>query len=103
MEVLLLPFCYKSKREHGYTDKTLSDYISQMNKNYWVVRKPIKGDKHQWTFLLGSNTELFKDYKSIEFFRMDSDEAQNFFIKLDLSKKQQLDKIQTNFFDKFDD
>jgi hypothetical protein len=94
MELLLYLAATNIKREFGYTNKYLSDYMREIGKEYWLIKKPIKGDKFQWTFLLGSNSDIFKDYKKIDFLRLDSAEAQKFFPILELTTKQRQDLIQ---------
>lgn len=94
MELLLYLAATNIKREFGYTNRYLSDYMREIGKEYWLIKKPIKGDKFQWTFLLGSNSDIFKDYKRIDFLRLDSDEAQKFFPVLELTAKQRQDLLQ---------
>jgi hypothetical protein len=94
MELLLYLAATNIKREFGYTNKFLSDYMREIGKEYWLIKKPIKGDKFQWTFLLGSNSDIFKNYRKIDFLRLDSADAQEFFPKLELTTKQRQNLLQ---------
>ena len=94
MELLIYIAATNIKREFEYKKKNLIDFMRETGKDYWLIKKPIKGDKHQWTFLLGSSFPIFQNYKKIEFFQLDSSDAQNFFPKLNLSSKQRQDLIQ---------
>lgn len=92
MEILVYIPTTNVKRQRG---KLLSDYMKEMKKEYWLVRKPFSWDKHKWTFLLGcSHPTIFKGYKGIDFVRLDSPEAEGFFPKLNLSAKQRMKQIQ---------
>ncbi len=97
MEILIYVSSTSIKRIHQHTNKLLSDYMQDIGKKYWLVRKPISWDQNKWTFLMGSNSDIFKDYKKINFLRLDSPEAQVFFPKLNLSEKQRQAAVQLKF------
>lgn len=99
MEILIYLSATNVKRINHDSGKRLSDYMSDIGKQYWLVRKPIKRDSHQWTFLLGSNTDIFKDYKRINFYRIDSKEAQEILLKLDLTENERFEIIQPRLFE----
>jgi len=99
MEVLMYLSATNLKREHDITPQLLSDRIAGIGKSHWIVRRPIAGDSHQWTFLLGSNTDLFTDYRRIDFYHLNSKEAQSFFPKLNFTVKQRFERLQRRLFD----
>jgi three-Cys-motif partner protein len=99
MEILLYLSARNIKRLHHLTKKSLLDYMQEIGKKYWLIRKPDKFDRLEWTFLLGSNTDIFKNYKKIDFYKLDSDEAQKFFPKLNLTSKERMEKLQPRLFD----
>lgn len=99
MEILIYISTTNIKRLYQHRHKLLSDYMAEVGKAYWLVRKPLKQDPHKWTFLLGSNVPLFKDYKSIGFMRLDSQEAQRFFPTLNLTARQRREQNQPRLLD----
>ncbi len=99
MEILFYLSATGVKRQFQQTHKFLADFLDATGKQHWLIRKPFKGDNHQWTFLLGSNSDLFKPYKSIRgyFFILDSPEGQEVFEKINLSQDQRFEQKQTRF------
>ncbi len=92
MEILIYLPSTNVKRTYQYTEKRLKDYIDSIGKKHWLVRKPISWDQFKWTFLLGSNAQsLFGDYKSIDFFRLESQKGQKILEKLNLTEKEQIE------------
>lgn len=49
---------------------TLCDMISGINKKHWIIRTPV--DRHQWTFLIGTNWNAFPEFKTLGFHNIDS-------------------------------
>ena len=98
MEILIYLSATNIKRLHQHTRKLLSDYMDVVGKKHWLIRKPFSWDRHEWTFLLGSSTSLFKNYKSIDFWQIESEPAQEYFAKLNLTSKQRQEKLQPPLF-----
>ncbi|MDP1547004.1 MAG: three-Cys-motif partner protein TcmP [Anaerolineales bacterium] len=99
MEILFYLSATGVKRQFQQTHKLLEDFLNATGKQHWLIRKPIKGDKHQWTFLLGSNSDLFKPYRSIRsyFYLLNSPEGQQVFEKMNLSQDQRIEQKQPRF------
>jgi hypothetical protein len=53
--------------------KRLTEYLSVIPKKHWIVREPM--DKHQWTFLIGTNWTNFPVFERIGFHRADSSQG----------------------------
>ncbi len=96
MEILFYLSATGIKRQFQQTHKLLADFLNATGKQHWLIRKPFKGDKHQWTFLLGSNSDLFKPYKSIRsyFYSLESLEGQQVFEKMNFSQEQRVEQKQ---------
>ena len=94
MEILIYLSATNIKRLYQHTHKLLSDHMNVVGKEHWLIRKPFSWDRHEWTFLLGSNSKLFKDYKTIDFWQIESELAQEYFAKLNLTGKQRQEKLQ---------
>ncbi|MCW5887879.1 MAG: three-Cys-motif partner protein TcmP [Anaerolineales bacterium] len=86
IEVLIHLSATALKRVPG--EPSLAEVLQILGKQHWLIRQPFKGDPQQWTFLLGSNTQLFGKYKKIDFYPLESPEAQAFFDRINLTKNQ---------------
>ena len=99
MEILIYLSATNVKRQYQQTKKFLADFLTETNKHYWLIRRPFRGDSHQWTFLLGSNIDFFKPHKRIQnyFCILNSPEGQAVFEKMNLSQDQRFEQKQTRF------
>lgn len=50
----------------------VSDIIDATDKKIWLIRRPLTGDRWQWTFLFGTNYSEIKAWESEGFYRIDS-------------------------------
>lgn len=95
LEILIYVSASNLKRGQPATGIQLGDYIAGIQKSHWLVRAPDADDKHQWTFLLGSNgNSVFKDYKSIHLYDIKSKNGQSALERLNLTRKQRTEIYQ---------
>lgn len=91
MEILIYLPSTNVKRTYQYTEKRLTDYITAVGKTNWLIRRAISWDQFKWTFLLGSNASIFKDYKNIDFYRLESNQGKDILDKLNLTEKERFE------------
>lgn len=63
--------------------ESLVDSLKRINKAVWIVRKP--RNKHQWTFLLGTNWGDFPQWKKRGFYSVESPEGAEILERLNYS------------------
>lgn len=99
MEILFYLSATGVKRQFQQTHQLLADFLNATGNLHWLIRKPFKGDSHQWTFLLGSNIDFFKPHKKIQsyFCTLNSPEGQEVFEKMNLSQDQRFEQKQQRF------
>jgi hypothetical protein len=66
--------------------KRLSEYLRMINKRFWIVREP--QNKHQWTFLIGSNWDSFPVFELLGFHKTDSKIGREIMHRLDTTNKE---------------
>jgi len=94
MEILIYLSSTNIKRVYQFTGKRLVDGINAVGKGFWLIKNPVDWDKHKWTFLLGASVPIFKDYKRIGFFRLDSARGQEIFEELNLTEQERFESKQ---------
>jgi hypothetical protein len=57
-------------------NQTLEESLQEINKEFWLIRRPNRRDRFQWTFLFGTNWEDVKNWKKLGLFRVDSADGQ---------------------------
>lgn len=62
---------------------TLVAGMEKINKRYWLIRKP--ADKHQWTFLVGTNWAHFPTWEKQGFYQVSSSCGQSILERLNLT------------------
>jgi len=44
--------------DSSYNYRRLTEYIGKLPKTHWQIRQPAEADKHQWSFLFGTNWDV---------------------------------------------
>jgi three-Cys-motif partner protein len=96
MEILIYVATTNLKRAPGAP--VFSDYLNAIPKTNWLVREKQAGDSQGWTFLLGSRTNTFGNYKKIGFYRIDDPNVQESFQMFDKTQDQLRNERQTKMF-----
>jgi three-Cys-motif partner protein len=66
--------------------KTLLQHLVNINKKYWLVREP--HDKHQWSFVLGTNWANFPALEKIGLYKSHSEKGRQIIQVLNLTHKE---------------
>ncbi len=92
MEILISVTATGVKRGK-VTELRLGEWVRQMGKRYWGIRKPY--GQWQWTFLFGSDYVGFnKDYRKIDMYPIDSKNGQSFLDVASYTQKELAKKAQ---------
>lgn len=99
-EILInFPGALFKRSPESYRDEVfISDHMDKLKKNFWLIKDLVASDKHQWTFLLGTNFKDIKDFLKIGMYRIDKPKGANIFERVNLSKRQLENKYQMRMF-----
>ena len=69
--------------------------IEKIPKTHWLIREARRGDKHQWTFLMGTGvSRLFRGLKKERFHPIDSSEGQRILEQLNYTRRELFERRQ---------
>ncbi len=83
----------RNREDHEHNEY-LTDLLEKIPKSLWLVRDVKPGDKHQWTFLMGTNArasngdELFRGLTQERFFPISDKRGREILEYLNLTKKE---------------
>jgi hypothetical protein len=83
---------FKRSPSHYKDEIYISLHLERLKK-YWFVKDLAKGDKHQWTFLLGTDWEGMKEYPSVGLMSILKPKGAKIFERIDKSKNQIKKKV----------
>lgn len=86
---------FKRSPSHYNDEILLSDHMDKMNKELWFIKDLLLGDKHQWTFLLGTNMRDMKEYTDIGLLHVHKPKGKRIFERVNWSKGQLKKKLGT--------
>lgn len=90
-EILLhIPAVTIKRRSRAYNiSERLTDLMGKIPKKHWLIRDTRRGDKHQWTFLMGTNADdLFRDLKNENFYSINSKEGKQILERLNYTRQE---------------
>jgi len=61
-----------SSTAHAMYTNRLVDNMLSIDKKYWLIKEPYKGDSWQFTFVLGTNWSAFPEFKDIGMYSVTS-------------------------------
>jgi hypothetical protein len=82
------------KRTQHITGKKMLDYLGTINKKYWIIRELERGDKWQWTFLVGLNWDGLNAWKQQGFHYAHSDRGQEIIEQLNYTNAERAEMQQ---------
>lgn len=87
MDVLMYLSASNIKRvSNAFSRRRLKDLMAPIAKKHWLVRTP--ADKHEWTFILGTNWTKFPAWHRAGFYGLDSEQGNTILEYLHCTKKE---------------
>ena len=68
----------------------LSSWVKKIDKKTIIIREPLPGDKHEWTFLFMTNAPSWGDWTKERFYDIKTPIGKQIFLKCDKTKKERL-------------
>jgi hypothetical protein len=78
--------------------RRISEFMTDVPKDKWSVRAPVPGDKHQWTFLFGTNFEPGLEWRNEGFHLVGSGEGKAILKRLDTTAREAHEMVQPSLF-----
>jgi three-Cys-motif partner protein len=78
--------CLKSDSADRF--KRLTEYICSVPKKHWQIRKAYVGDKHQWSFLFGTNWMGYPEMKELDLYDIKTKKGQSILESLTYTNKE---------------
>lgn len=94
MDVLIRYTACAHKRNLRVKPERLVECLGRINKKHWMVREIERGDRWQWTFLLGMNWCGMKDWKRAGFYWAHSDDGQTILERLNYTNSELAERRQ---------
>ena len=93
---LLIRYSGSSAKRNG---RDLKAELDKIGKEIWLIRELNPSDKHQWSFLFGTNYTEYKPWRKYGFRRTDDKEGAEIFAKLTYTKDELARQLQLSLLD----